>query len=117
MLIMRGWWWLALMSLGLHPSGSSTTTNQRMSVRTVGVGGDDDDANLPQQDLPPLVHSLLGLACPLSPSPLAHYVLKQRKIIFLFFIYLKSSFLFIYFAYFLFPLGQLKIFILQFFFL
>lgn len=46
--------------------------------------GDDGDANLPQLDpqgpLDPPVRSLPELACPLSPSPLAHCELKQREI-------------------------------------
>lgn len=48
-------------------------------------GGEDDDgdANLPPldppgpPDPPPPVRSLLGLACSLSPSPLAHCVLEK----------------------------------------
>lgn len=53
-----------------------------------GRAGEDDDgdADLPPlgpqgpPDLPPPVHSLPELACPLSPSPLAHCELKQTKI-------------------------------------
>lgn len=45
-----------------------------------GGEGDDGDASLPPRgplgplDPPPPIHSLLGLVCPLSPSPLAHCV-------------------------------------------
>lgn len=46
--------------------------------------GDDGDANLPRlgpQGPPdPPVRSLPELACPLSPSPLAHCELQQTKI-------------------------------------
>lgn len=50
-----------------------------------GGEGDDDDAILPPlgpqgpPDPPPPIHSLPGLACPLSPSPLAHCELQQTK--------------------------------------
>lgn len=62
---------------GDHGGGSAGAEDGRADV------DDDGDADLPPlgpqgpPDPPPPVHSLPELACPLSPSPLAHCELKQ----------------------------------------